>query len=423
MTIHRLAPLLGLVLLGLCPAVHAALSFPMQYVGRWRLTVSVTNANGSGQCSDTAAATMILQSDGTAIWRADEITAHIQTPTGQPPSCEIRPSGQTVSWFGTHDKVSSFSLPSGSSLPPINGSFDEQDARAEYRVGNHTLMEWKLPAVGHLVAIEPDPSVGFDFHKDLLAGKGFRFVFSDPHGRDHLDFDTLRVLVGGVDTTQHLLHRVIQGIVPATEETRDANTKAFHVRPDPTRLMEGHDLFAIPYNGDWRIELRICDKGGTCFDKVYDKVYFGPFVSASKAYRVIDGRCLTPPDPFVRVQQVTVGNTGVHAPRTAIFVGLTNAATGTWTFSPGDVGLGVPLNAWFQGQVQPLAQLPLASGFLKTYDLQELPDSLAVVAGTGAPGLRRTSFTGGEFTLVLAALDADTGGYRRDEHAVTMCDR
>lgn len=429
--------LLAAATLALPPnAGHAAIDFPIDYSGSYRVVVVVANEFGSNLCAGEAVMSITLLADGKLNYQQSELETFAETPSAkQPPTCDIRPTGETSRGTGTHDLLRRYSIPSDdASLPPMTGEFDGDHIVAEWRYGggfgSSISIAFDLGAVSHRVAIEPDPTVGFEFHKSILEGKGFKFVFRDPHGRDHLDFSTLKILVGGVDTTQHVLSRLFQRIVPYTEENPDSRTKAFWVKPDPSKLMvtdkfeKGHDLFAIPYNGDWRIELRMCDKGGTCFGKVYDKVYFGPFVSASPLFRVIDGRCFDTPDPFVRIQQVTVGNVGIDAPRTAIYIGLTNTAQGLWTYSLGDTGLGFSQDAWFQGSVQPFVPgLPLASGFIRTYQTQSIPNWVAMPSGSAPPGQRRSPFPSGEFTLVLAAVDGDTGAYRRDEHAVTMCNR
>jgi len=424
--------LLGAATLALASnAAHAAIDFPIEYSGSYRVVVVVANEFGSNLCEGDAVMSITLLADGKLNYQQHELETFVETPPAkQPPTCDIRPTGETYRGTGTHDLLRRFSIPSGdASLPPITGDFDGDHIVAEWSYrggfGSSISIAFDLAAVSHLVAIEPDPTVGFEFHKSILEGRGFKFVFRDPHGRDHLDFSTLKILVGGADTTQHVLSRLDQGIVPYEKATPDSRTIVYTVLPDPKKLMEvkGHDLFAIPYNGDFRIELRMCDKGGTCFGKVYDKVYFGPFVSASPLFRVIDGRCFDTPDPFVRIQQVTVGNVGIDA-RTAIYIGLTNTAQGLWTYSLGDTGLGFSQDAWFQGSVQPFVLgLPLASGYIHTYQTQSIPNWVAMPSGSAPPGQRRSPFPSGEFTLVLAAVDGDTGAYRRDEHAVTMCNR
>jgi hypothetical protein len=424
---RRTASVVALALAAFGPLVgpaRAAVSFPIEYSGNWRLAVSVTNSSGTGQCSGTETASMTLLPDRTATWQRAEMQAFVETPTGKPPSCEVRSTGKSSSWSGTHDGLSQFTLPSGSaSAPPLTGEFDAQRIRTDYRYGSiHIVFDMPV-AVDHLFAIEPDPSVEFEFHKSILDNKGFKFVLRDPHGRDHLDLGTLKISVGGVDTTRHVVSRLEQGIVPYAEESPDLLTRVFRLKPDPTRLMQGHDVFAIPYNGLWRIELRVCDKGGLCFGKSYD-VYFGPFVTAPKVFNVTDLRCSRPSDPFVQLQTVTIGNLGIDAPRAALYLGLTSDAQGTWTYALGDVAPDISQPAWWQGLVRPfIATIPLASGFLYTYGVQNIPDDLAIPAGSGAPLTRRVPFPGGDFRFVLAMVDGDTGALWREEHEVTMCDR
>lgn len=413
----------ALAMLGAWPgAGRASVTFPIEYSGSWRLAVTVTNEHGTGQCSGFETSRMTLRPDRTATWERAEQQAFVETPTGRAPSCEVRSTGKTSSWSGTHDGVSRFTLPSGSaSAPQLVGEFDTERIRTVYHYGSIDISFDMPVATSHLFAIEPDPSIEFEFHKSILEGRGFKFVLRDPHGRDHLDFSTLKITVGGVDTTRHVLSRLEQGIVPYADESPDSMTRVFRLKPDPARLMQGHDVFAIPFNGLWRIGLRICDKSGFCFGNSYD-VHFGPFITSPKIFKVVDARCASPSSSYVQLQSITVGNLGIDAPRTAVYIGLTNAAQGTWTHAEGDLGAGIRQRAWWQGLVLPfLPTLPLASGFLYTYGLQLVDDALAIPAGSGPPLDRRMPFPGGDFKFVLAIVDGDTGALWREDHDVKMC--
>lgn len=312
-----------------------ALEFPLEYAGTMDVTSNVTNTNGSGRCSASIAVSVILTANREVRWENLAYSLSVREPAGLPPSCEIRPGSQTVVSPGTHDGVSRLSIPTASpSLPPITATFDADHLRGSYQLGPTTL-SFDLPAVTHRIALEPDPAQGFKFQESILRGRGFKIVIRDSHGRDHLDFDTLKILVGGsmttpgVDTTAHALSRLSRGIVPVAEESSDSRTRVFKLMPDPTKLMQGHDIFAIPFNGDWRIELRICDKAGHCFGSVY-QIYIGTFVRFAAA---VDGRCSSSArTEWFRVGGVVIGNAGIDAPNTQIYVGLTPAAGGElWT--------------------------------------------------------------------------------------------
>jgi len=407
------------------PPSAAAVSFPAEYSGSYRLTVTVRNEFGSGLCANEAALTIVLQANGQLEWRIAELEAHLESPSNAPATCTIRPTGETNVIQGTHDGVSRYSVPSGHpSFPPITGSFDAESIHGEYTAGP-SYIEFTLPVVSHRIAIEPDPSQGFDFHKSILEGRGFKLVMRDPHGREHLDFASLKLIVGSTDTTQHLLSRLMQGIVPFSEDSGDSRTRVVRILPDPQKLMRGHDVFAIPFNGDWRIELRLCDKGGTCFNTVYDKVWFGPFVDVPTPANVGDMRCGSPPADVLKMTTVTVGNNGIDAPKSAIYLGLVDAASGSlWTFYFDDFGDGTGRHAWWQGQVQPLIpEISLPSGALMQNPELLVVDNVAVPAGSGAPALRRTAFPAGLFRLAVAALDKDTGALRLVQQNVQMCSR
>lgn len=419
--------LLASVLAGLsCPSAWAV-EYPTQYSGSIRLTVTVRNQFGSGLCAEDGPLSITLLADGTLKYDIGELVTQDTTQPGQPATCDIRPTSKTNHLTGTHDFKGQFSVPSGSpSFPPLTGRYDDDHITAEYTAGA-AHMAFDLPAVSHRIALEPDPSRGFDFHKSILRGQGFKLVIRDPQGRDHLDLGTLKILVGGdattpgTDTTQYALSRLMQGLVPLREESPDSRTRVFHLLPDPKKLMQGHDIFAIPFNGDWRIEFRICDKAQTCFNAVYT-VYFGPFVSTLP---LRDGRCADAADPTLQVSAITVGNIGIDSPRTALYVALaTPDLRDIWTHYFDDFGDGTGRFAWWQGQVQAfIPTMDMPSGFLLEQDLLLLPDWVSVPAGSGPPYQRKLPFPSGTFTFVTAALDTGTGAYRRDEHPVAMCDR
>ncbi|MBI5259388.1 MAG: hypothetical protein HY855_22995 [Burkholderiales bacterium] len=418
--------------LGLAPLQAAwALEFPIEYSGSYGVTYTTSNSFGSNLCSGQAALTITLLGDKTLSYVAAQLSIHVTSPPNAPPTCQISPTGKTVTLPGTHDLAGRFTVKFGDTPDTtMTGQYDDSSIRATYQPIPSWTSTFELPAVSHRIAIEPDPGRGFDFHKSILERQGFKIVIRDPHGRDHLDFGTLKILVGGshtqpgTDTTAHALGRLAQGIVPFRDESPDSRTRVIHRLPDPTRLMQGHDIFAIPFNGDWRIELRICDLAQTCFNAVYT-VYFGPFVSSPGALPVVDLRCSSPTDPFVQVGSAFAGNIGVDSPHTAVFFGLANPGlTDLWTYYVDDFGNGFAQAAWWQGQVRPLMTLlNMPSGYLYRQDPLRLPDWIAVPAGSGPPSLRRTAFPGGEYKLIMAALDMDTGTYRMDSHTVTMCDR
>ncbi|MBI5257788.1 MAG: hypothetical protein HY855_14890 [Burkholderiales bacterium] len=426
-----LSPLLGLAWLALAsPAAAQTMPFPIDYSGHLRLTVTVKNSHGAGLCAEDGALDITLQPGGRLDYRVAELETRLEAPTGQPPTCSIRPTGKTNQITGTHDGRGSFSVPSGTQgIPPLNGSFDADHIQAEYSVGPSHI-SFNLPAVGHRIALEPDPSLGFQFHRDLLEGKGFKLVLRDPQGRDHLDYNSFKLIVGppgatGTDTTAHFMGRLLQGVVPMRDESPDSRTRVIHLLPDPAKLMQGHDLFAIPFNGEWRIELRICDQARTCFNAVYDKVYFGPFLTSAPEYNVVDGRCATPADPVLQVKHVMLGNTGVDSPRTALYLGLaTPSLTDLWTYFFDDFGDGTGRHAWWQGRTLPfLAGLNLPSGTLIRQDPLLLPDWVAVPTGSGPAALRKQPFPGGDYRFIMAALDTGTGAFRMDVRAVPMCNR
>ncbi|MFO1274162.1 MAG: hypothetical protein U1F50_21240 [Rubrivivax sp.] len=280
------------------------------------------------------------------------------------------------------------------------------------------------PLTGHGVTIEPDPSEGFAFHEQILEHRGFAIVFRDAHGSDHLDFSTFRLLVGGsatqpgTDTTSHAVGRLTQGIVPFSVSAPDANTRIYRIVPDPALLMKGHDIFAIPFNGDWRIELRICDKDRNCFGTAYT-VYFGPFVRFGSATHT---RCEDSTRNSFRIESIGVGNIGVDSPGTDIYLGLGTADGRTlWTYHFGEGGLGEPpvVPGWRPVLAPYLPRVSAPSGAWRAQREAEIDASYVYEFSDTVAW--RTEFPAGRQNLIAAAVDTATGAHRRFEQVVTIC--
>ena len=58
---------------------------------------------------------------------------------------------------------------------------------------------------------------------------------------------------------------------------------------DRYRLMTDHNFFNIPWNGEWPVDLKLCDRKGACTTSSY-KLNFGPYVDL---YSFEDLRCTT----------------------------------------------------------------------------------------------------------------------------------
>jgi len=424
----RLA-LLGVVLGGLLAAAAAqnawALEFPATFSGRRTVTYTTVNTGGlpPSTCTAEAALSITLAGNGALSYEAGQVVVSVDQQTGR---CSMRATGRTSTVTGTHDLQGNFSVVFDQANDlTLTGSYDDEHITASWSpLPSPSYNEtFDLPFMGHRIALEPDPSKGFEFHTRILEGKGFKIVIHDPHGRDHLDLASLKILVGGTatqpgtDTTQHALGKLINGEVPFRDESPDSRTKVFTILPDPKKLMLGHDIFAIPFNGDWRIELRLCDKAQNCFKSVYT-VYFGPFVNA---LAVGDLRCVqrTPADRHIAVYQVTVGNIGIDSPDTAIYIGLARPdLSDIWTYHAADMGTGRTDLAWWQGSVRPyLAGVVAASGWFGQQPEFKVPAWNSVAAGSGSPASRLEPFPAGTFKFMVTAVDTRTGAYRLYEQA------
>ena len=363
----------------------------------------------------TAALTIMLSADGNLTYKADVLLISTHDSTGQPRSCEIIPKGYSETLSGTYKDDGSFSVPSGSSIvPPITGNYDETHITAKRLwswTGGQQTMDFDLPSTNHRIAIKPTPSTGFDFHKSILEGKGFTIEVHDPDGRDHLDWNTFQIFVGGNDTTQLFWDKTINGVVPMKDESIDSLNKVFRLIPDPKKLMTESDIFAIPWNGNWLIELKICDKSGFCFQSK-DNVYFGPFFAFSKA---IDLRCYDTKNATMAVFNIMYGNTGIDSPKTSFVLALLNAAPPNdfWTLYHSYYE---GLTFWLQNQLMPAwAGLDIWSGYYAPplaqliFPVSEtLPDT-----GKGIPA--------GDYYLITAVLDTVTGVWGMDWHDIKMC--
>jgi hypothetical protein len=384
------------------PDQSRAVTFPITYSGVMHHEFTITSSNGTGTCQMEAKFEITLNADGTLTGQGDQVSIYGHS-NDKPPWCEMSLTGKTTTVTGTHDiNKGTFIIPMAS---PLEGTYDENLIKGSMTYGSFSM--WcELPSAIHRIAIKPTPSFGFDFHKSILEGKGFTIEVFDPQGRDHLDWNSFQVFVNGNDTSALFWDKTSKGVVPMKDESVDSLTKVFRLIPDPQKLMAGSDIFAIPWNGNWLIELKICDKSGFCFQSK-DNVYFGPFIAFSNA---VDMRCYNSPDSIMQIFNFMAGNTGINSPKTGICLALLNTVDpyDFWTLNIYD-------GAWWQNQLWPLMM-----------DI-DFPSGLYLAPGTFPVPLYRTG-TGtigvpaGKYKLITGALDTDTGVWGMDWHDIEICD-
>jgi hypothetical protein len=176
------------------------------------------------------------------------------------------------------------------------------------------------------IALLPIPAQGLAFQVSLLEGKGFQILVQDPDGLSDINWSTFKIFVAGNDTTAHFLAVLQNSSGPTLLEETSHNGILFTIAPDPHKLMDAHDLFAIPFNGDYRIDLEICDSRGACA-RSENTVYFGPFITIAG-----DVRDLVCSDAWFSsvwrlvADRLIVGNTGLDSRENAVYVVLHSKA-------------------------------------------------------------------------------------------------
>lgn len=249
------------------------------------------------------------------------------------------------------------------------------------------------------------------FQRRLAAGK-LVIAATDQNGRSDLDWSTFRLLVAGVDKTNHA--RWIVGRLAAAGRViynapdDEPNFESYELRLDPWQLTGDHNFFNIAFNGNWPVQLRICDRSGLCGQTDYT-LYFGPFLLLD-SFR--DHRC-TPGDTSGQVTfNATFGNHGYSS--VSNFYVVVSKSMAPWESWTGDYwSLSLDLVSasgklqWMHAsygmqKVFPNAPVDLPTGSLVS-GKEVITSALAWNAGN------RVLLGGGSHSLVDAAVDLSPG--------------
>lgn len=258
------------------------------------------------------------------------------------------------------------------------------------------------------IALLPDPEAAdFGFQSNILAGLGFSFVAEDPDGIADLDWSSLTIQVAGVDKTAHFM--AVLGRVQSELQALETSLTAF-IKPNPAQFMDAHNLFNIQWNGDWPVKLRLCDRGGLCAE-IEHTLYFGPFITFQS---VRDRRCGTADIPLreaLRIESYLLGNIGYAAPIASLYLGIQDTASGqVYSYYS---QWGYPA---LRDELKPMYLLSLPSGFSLRDDYLDLP-----VSGESVVTDRFILLDAGEYKLLGAVLDQETGAMRMREANVSLC--
>ncbi|WP_284616604.1 hypothetical protein [Aquabacterium humicola] len=262
------------------------------------------------------------------------------------------------------------------------------------------------------------------FQSEMANGE-IVFTAMDRDGSSDIDWNTFRVFVAGIDKTAHVLtvvNRLAQaGRVEYTEFA--PNEVVYRLRLDRYRLMGDHNVFNIAWNGEWPVDLRICDRKGSCTTSSY-KLNFGPYIHVSSFE---DLRCSSNgADQRMRLK-VSFGNNGWSA--TANIYAVIGPATPWQAWSR---------NYWSLSLVEPISQNVL-QWFSDSYGMVpvfvgapiDLPtaltvpdnDELELLVSTAANvrGGQTVSIPAGTYTLATGAVDLNQNSLAVQSRGVTLC--
>lgn len=267
---------------------------------------------------------------------------------------------------------------------------------------------------------------GLSLQAQMASGK-IRVGAYDADGSADLDWNTFRLSVAGIDKTAHALQVVnklsAEGRVAYIASLLKPNEVAYELRVDPKRLMTDHNFFNIAWNGDWPVQLKICDRKGAC-GEWSQSMYFGPFLYLRGFF---DNRCLgiTGADGDFRFGGEW-GNNGYEA-MSQFYVGLSNSkqsweywTTDYWTLAIG----GMPpfdflyWYDWTYGILPVFVKEPV---FLDTGVVRTNVELRAPPYVFRKPNAQRYDLSAGTYSLVYGAVDLNHGVYLIKTESVVLC--
>lgn len=261
--------------------------------------------------------------------------------------------------------------------------------------------------------------------QSAMANGELVFMAEDGDGAKDIDWNTFRVFVAGIDKTAHAL-TVVNRLAQAARVEYDEyppNRAVYRLRPDRYKLMGDHNFFNIPWNGEWPVDLRICDRKGSCTTSSY-KLNFGPYVYVS---RFEDLRCSSNgADQRMRIN-VSFGNNGVSTQANVYLVIGPSKAWQTWSGDYWSLSLIEPISLnvlqWFSDSYAMLPVFVSAPIDLPTALTVPDHDQLEVMVSTAANvrGGSPVAIPQGAYTLATGAVDLQQGSLAVQAQAVTLC--
>jgi hypothetical protein len=252
------------------------------------------------------------------------------------------------------------------------------------------------------------------FQVSILQGSGFQIQVGDPDGVDEIDWNTFKVSVAGNDTTAYFISMLLrlggpQLASPYLRLERSETTILINIVPDPEKLMDEHDMFGIPFNGNWLIELEVCDQGGLCAHSS-NTVYFGPFVLLGD---VIHLACADPSPSLSRlnISPLTGGNTGLDTGDETDFYLILRSNDHPdeyWSY------VSSPRLGWRSG-IHPSGMHGPSTGAIYVQE----PFQCGMIDVNDAQG--RTIEVNGSYQLIAGFVDQVSGAIQYDIKDVTMC--
>lgn len=301
-------------------------------------------------------------------------------------------------------------------------------ARMADRIGQaHALVDNKCnfnnpPSI---TLSDASPGLRPSAFQSAMANGELVFSAVDRDGLGDIDWNTFRVFVAGVDKTAHaltVLNRLAQrGRVDYTEYA--PNQVVYRLRLDRYMLMGDHNFFNIAWNGEWPVELKLCDRKGGCTTSSY-KLNFGPYIDVSSFE---DLRCNSNGvDQRMRLM-VSFGNNGISAPANIYVVIGPTTPWQSWSGGHWSLSLIEPISQnvlrWFNDSYPIVPVFVTAPIDLPT--AWTVPDhgELEVMVSTAANtrGGSAVSIPAGTYTLVTGAVDLQQGSLAVQSQAVALC--
>lgn len=263
-----------------------------------------------------------------------------------------------------------------------------------------------------------------DFQSAMANGE-LVFLAQDADGANDIDWNTFRMFVAGIDKTANaltVLNRLAQ-VSRVDYYEYPPNQVVYRLRPDRYKLMGDHNFFNIPWNGEWPVDLKICDRKGSCTTSSY-KLNFGPYLHVTS---FDDLRCTTSgADHRMRIK-VSFGNNGLSAQANIYLAIGPSKSWQTWGGAYWSLSLIEPISLnvlqWFNDSYAILPVFVSAPIDLPTALTVPDHDQLEVVVSTAANvrGGSQVAIPQGAYTLATGAVDLQQGSLVVQTQAVTLC--